>query len=104
MSKRISNTLFTNIYILNKLSKPLNQYRLLDWGTQHQRRNNDVYTLTNQPFSVTFKQDMYDAWLLIETNDKAFTVSLVGDDKTVSDNYKKMLEHFKQLLSENIRS
>ena len=96
--------MFTNIYIYNKLSESLNQHKFLNWGMHYQRRNNDAYTLPNQPFSITFKQDMYDAWLLIETNDKAFTVSLVGDNNTVLDNYQKMLDNFKQLLKENLES
>ena len=100
MTQRISDTLFVNTYIYNKLSKPLTQCKLLNWGWEYHRKNDDIYPLVNQPFSVTFKQDMYDAWLLIETNNNVFTVSLTGDDDTVSNNYQKMLEHFKQSLSE----
>ena len=96
----ISDTLFVNTYIYNKLSEPYTKHKLINWGYKHHRRNDNIYPLNNQPFSVTFKQDMYDAWLLIETNNKAFTVSLVGDDNTVLDNYQKMLNHFKKSLSE----
>mgnify|MGYP003615955628 CR=1 len=36
------------------------RHKLITWGSERHRKNNDIYGLVNQPFSVTYEKTFED--------------------------------------------